>query len=71
MEPTNLHTQIEENGVESEIDIGFDDQEDEEEEFSPRGRFAEEERDYDRDPEFAEIIGSCLDDPQKARFKVS
>uniref|UniRef100_A0A2P2KC95 Uncharacterized protein LOC103415859 n=1 Tax=Rhizophora mucronata TaxID=61149 RepID=A0A2P2KC95_RHIMU len=25
---------------------------------------------YDKDPEFAEILGSCLDDPQKARSKV-
>lgn len=30
----------------------------------------EHERDYDKDPEFAEILGSCLDDPQKARSKV-
>ncbi|KAM7509637.1 hypothetical protein LguiA_020090 [Lonicera macranthoides] len=69
VKPTSLHTQIEENGVESEIDVDFD-EEVEEEEFSPRGRFAEEEKDYDRDPEFAEIIGSCLDDPQKARSKM-
>ncbi|CBI27953.3 unnamed protein product, partial [Vitis vinifera] len=26
--------------------------------------------DYDRNPEFAEILGSCLDDPQKARSKM-
>uniref|UniRef100_A0A2P2KCA0 Uncharacterized protein n=1 Tax=Rhizophora mucronata TaxID=61149 RepID=A0A2P2KCA0_RHIMU len=25
---------------------------------------------YDKDPEFAEILGSCLDDPQKARSKM-
>ncbi|KAK6941421.1 Protein of unknown function DUF3531 [Dillenia turbinata] len=30
----------------------------------------EEERDYDKDPEFAEILGSCLDDPQKAQSKM-
>lgn len=42
----------------------------EEEEYSsPKGR--EDEKDYDRDPEFAEILGSSLDDPQKARSKVS
>lgn len=29
-----------------------------------------EEKDYDRDPEFAEILGSCLDDPDKARAKM-
>ncbi|PIN21734.1 hypothetical protein CDL12_05572 [Handroanthus impetiginosus] len=28
------------------------------------------EKDYDRDPEFAEILGSCLDDPEKARSKM-
>ncbi|GAV62182.1 DUF3531 domain-containing protein [Cephalotus follicularis] len=33
------------------------------------GRDAHE-KDYDRDPEFAEIIGSCLDDPQNARSKM-
>lgn len=41
--------------------------------FSTRSGFRgrEEERDYDRDPEFAEILGSCLDDPEKAQSKVS
>ncbi|MFQ6627694.1 hypothetical protein Gotur_005721 [Gossypium turneri] len=34
-----------------------------------RGR--EEEKNYDKDPEFAEILGSCLDDPEKARSKLS
>lgn len=29
------------------------------------------EKDYDRDPEFAEILGSCIDDPDKAKSKVS
>ncbi|CAK9328257.1 unnamed protein product [Citrullus colocynthis] len=33
-----------------------------------RGR--EGEKDYDRDPEFAEIIGTSLDDPEKARSKM-
>ncbi|MBA0853166.1 hypothetical protein Goshw_014269 [Gossypium schwendimanii] len=33
-----------------------------------RGR--EEEKNYDKDPEFAEILGSCLDDPEKARSKM-
>lgn len=28
------------------------------------------EKDYDRDPEFAEILGSCLDDPDKAQSKM-
>lgn len=40
---------------------------------TPRGgsRGRDHEKDYDRDPEFAEILGSCLDDPEKARSKVS
>uniref|UniRef100_A0A7N0TSD8 Uncharacterized protein n=1 Tax=Kalanchoe fedtschenkoi TaxID=63787 RepID=A0A7N0TSD8_KALFE len=29
-----------------------------------------QERDYDKDPEFAEILGSCLDDPRKAQSKM-
>lgn len=38
----------------------------------PQKRFRErgDEKDYDRDPEFAEILGSCLDDPDKAQSKV-
>ncbi|KAI9126843.1 hypothetical protein K1719_002439 [Acacia pycnantha] len=39
--------------------------------FSGKGANAgKQEKDYDRDPEFAEIIGSCLDDPNKARSKI-
>lgn len=51
----------------------FDEQEDEEDELSSRNGFTgrEGERNYDKDPEFADILGSCLDDPQKARSKVS
>ncbi|KAH7651263.1 hypothetical protein IHE45_20G045500 [Dioscorea alata] len=30
----------------------------------------EGEKDYDRDPEFAEILGTCVDDPQKAQSRV-
>ncbi|KAJ6723646.1 hypothetical protein OIU74_008083 [Salix koriyanagi] len=29
-----------------------------------------DEKDYDKDPEFADILGSCLDDPLKARSKM-
>ncbi|XP_052200045.1 uncharacterized protein LOC127806665 [Diospyros lotus] len=58
----NLRTQIEEE------DDGFDDVEGGEGGFQFRGR--EEERDYDRDPEFAEILGNFLDDPDKARSKM-
>ena len=44
----------------------------EEDEFLPRSGFRgrDEEMDYDRNPELAEILGSCLEDPQKARAKV-
>ena len=50
-----------------------DDDFDGEDGFSiPRGfRGRDDEKDYDRDPEFAEILGTCLDDPEKARSKVS
>ncbi|GMH03370.1 hypothetical protein Nepgr_005209 [Nepenthes gracilis] len=49
-----------------------DEIEDEEELDGPKRRFRakEEEKDYDRDPEFAEILGSCLDDPEKAQSKM-
>lgn len=64
----------------SETQIGGDDEAEVEDEdevedgFSGRrmyeGMRGEEDKRYDRDPEFAEILGSCLDDPQKARSKV-
>ncbi|KAI3814509.1 hypothetical protein L1987_14149 [Smallanthus sonchifolius] len=47
------------------VDIDWDKVEDE---FSPKGR--EEGMDYDKDPEFAEILGTSLDDPAKARSKI-
>ncbi|EEF48125.1 uncharacterized protein LOC8265100 [Ricinus communis] len=52
--------------------IDYDNYEDDDNGFSARTRFRgrDEERDYDRDPEFAEILGSCLDNPQKARDKM-
>ncbi|XP_021742048.1 uncharacterized protein LOC110708262 [Chenopodium quinoa] len=45
---------------------------DEEELDGPQKRFRErgEEKDYDRDPEFAEILGNCLDDPDTAQSKM-
>ncbi|KAJ0090600.1 hypothetical protein Patl1_13415 [Pistacia atlantica] len=55
--------------LQSEIDK--DEEEEEAETVSPRGfRGKEQEKDYDKDPEFAEILGSCLDDPQKAQSKM-
>ncbi|KAL6224131.1 hypothetical protein ACLB2K_002987 [Fragaria x ananassa] len=40
--------------------------------FSSRSGFVGrgEGKEFDRDPEFAEIMGACLDDPQKARSKM-
>ncbi|GLT72282.1 hypothetical protein SLA2020_442320 [Shorea laevis] len=66
----NLEREFEEEKPEYEED---DEDEDElEDGFSARGgyRGREEEKDYDRDPELAEILGNCLDDPQKARSKM-
>lgn len=49
-----------------------DGDDDDEDEFSARGRFRrrEEENDFDRDPEIAEILGHCVDDPDKFRSKM-
>ncbi|XP_057246896.1 uncharacterized protein LOC104900270 isoform X4 [Beta vulgaris subsp. vulgaris] len=49
-----------------------DELQDEGELDGPQRRFREreEEKDYDKDPEFAEILGSCLDNPDKAQSKV-
>lgn len=62
-------------GEETHDDNDDDDEGEEEDksEFSGRRGFRgrEDEKDYDRDPEFAEILGSSLDDPEKARSKVS
>ncbi|ONH97863.1 hypothetical protein PRUPE_7G214800 [Prunus persica] len=54
------------------IDIEAEVEAEAEDRFSGRGGFTgrEEEKDFDRDPEFAEIMGACLDDPQKARSKM-
>lgn len=39
--------------------------------FSGQGPYTgKQEKDHDRDPEFAEILGSCLDDPNNARSKM-
>lgn len=60
----------------NEEEIEYEDEQYEEErenEFSHRRGFSgkKEEKDYDKDPEFAEILGDYLDDPEKARSKVS
>lgn len=56
----------------SEFEALIVDLQDEGELDGPMKRFRErgEEKDYDRDPEFAEILGSCLDDPDKAQSKM-
>ncbi|XP_020080242.1 uncharacterized protein LOC109703914 isoform X1 [Ananas comosus] len=38
--------------------------------YSSGYRGGRDEKDYDRDPELAEILGSCFDDPQKAQARV-
>ncbi|XVF34976.1 hypothetical protein REPUB_Repub18cG0104700 [Reevesia pubescens] len=57
------------------LDIEMDEEEeydDDGEKYEARSGFRgrEEEKNYDKDPEFAEILGSCLDDPQKAQSKM-
>ncbi|KAF9613369.1 hypothetical protein IFM89_007447 [Coptis chinensis] len=54
------------------VDVQVEDVDDEDEEFSSQKGFSgrEEEKDYDKDPEFAEILGSCFDDPDKAHARV-
>ncbi|KAF8400961.1 hypothetical protein HHK36_014264 [Tetracentron sinense] len=49
----------------------IEEDDDDDEGFPFQGKFTggEEEKDYNRDPEFAEILGSCLDDPQKAQSR--
>ncbi|KAH7519165.1 hypothetical protein FEM48_Zijuj08G0006800 [Ziziphus jujuba var. spinosa] len=50
---------------------GVNQGDDDEDGFFPAGfRGKDDGKDYDRDPEFAEILGSCLDDPEKARSKM-
>ncbi|XP_020581603.1 uncharacterized protein LOC110025455 isoform X5 [Phalaenopsis equestris] len=67
-----------EKGEEEDFSSGHEDQDDEEdykaveEEFSHASayRARRDEKDYDRDPEIADILGSCFDDPKKAQSKV-
>lgn len=66
--PKTQEVQAEFEGTEEE----YDDEDENESPSHRRFRIREgEEKDYDRDPEFAEILGSCLDDPEKAQSKVS
>ncbi|KAK4432936.1 hypothetical protein Salat_1055800 [Sesamum alatum] len=66
----NKQSQMEMNGFDA---SGGEEMEDEDDVSWRGGGFGGregEEKDYDRDPEFAEILGSCLDDPDKARAKM-
>ncbi|KAK1264476.1 hypothetical protein QJS04_geneDACA018122 [Acorus gramineus] len=57
-------------------DVVDDEEEYEEEEdftskrYAGRRRGGGEEKDHDRDPEFAEILGECFDDPTKAQSHI-
>lgn len=66
-----LKTQKENEG--EEVGYGDDEEDEADDGFSSRSGFVGrgEGKEFDRDPEFAEIMGACLDDPQKARSKVS
>ncbi|KAL3817892.1 hypothetical protein ACJIZ3_003797 [Penstemon smallii] len=66
--PNNLQTHREF----YEIDNDNDEETEEDESEFPRllRDDEEEEKDYDRDPEFADILGTSLDDPEKARSKM-
>jgi hypothetical protein len=63
-----------EEGVEEfeEVDDGDDDEVEDEFSAKKRGvyRAKKEKIDYDKDPEFADILGDCLDNPDKAQKKV-
>lgn len=65
-----LISQIKQDNEGTEIEVEEEDESPSRARFRGRGG-GEEEEDYDRNPEFAEIIGSCLDEPEKARSKVS
>lgn len=69
-----LKTQKENEGEDGkEVGYGDDEEHEADDGFSSRSGFVGrgEGKEFDRDPEFAEIMGACLDDPQKARSKVS
>lgn len=61
--------------LQSEVDIDAEvEVEDEEDKTTSRKAYrgrSGEGKDYDKDPEFADILGICLDDPQKAKSKMA
>ncbi|KAK1550095.1 hypothetical protein Q3G72_013525 [Acer saccharum] len=54
----------------SETEADIDDEEDTETRSRKKVGGRAQQKDYDKDPEFAEILGSVLDDPQKAQSKM-
>ncbi|KAL2501005.1 hypothetical protein Fot_34853 [Forsythia ovata] len=69
----NLQSEVEINSFDADDGDGYGDEDEDESGFLRGGGFIgreEKEKDYDRDPEFAEILGSCLDDPDKAKSKM-
>lgn len=66
------------NSLQENDEDNYQENDDDEEEEEDESRFSggrgfrgrEEEKDYDRDPEFAEILGSFLGNPDKARSKI-
>ena len=64
------------NGIGRELEEdGEEFEEEEEDEFTSRKRESyggkKEDINYDKDPEFADILGDCLDNPEKAQKKVT
>ncbi|XP_019192541.1 PREDICTED: uncharacterized protein LOC109186835 [Ipomoea nil] len=49
---------------------GIEEEEEEDDEGFGGLKGRGDEKDYDRDPEFADILGSCVDNPQKAMSKI-
>ncbi|ESQ54297.1 hypothetical protein EUTSA_v10025901mg [Eutrema salsugineum] len=62
------------NGVGREMEEFEEEDEEEEDEFTSRKRGdyggKKEDINYDKDPEFADILGDCLDNPEKAQKKM-
>ncbi|KAF6164302.1 hypothetical protein GIB67_010272, partial [Kingdonia uniflora] len=66
----NQWEQQQSDGITPNLDENYD--EGEGEEFSSETKFSgrHQEKDFDRDPEFAEILGSVLDEPEKAQARM-
>lgn len=64
--------EMKEGGEEFEEEDGDDEEVEDELSSRKRGIYGakKEKIDYDKDPEFADILGDCLDNPEKAQKKV-